>query len=92
MVTVSNLTRIVDRLEEKKLVSRKRDENDQRVVHVVLTEKGGKIYKTTIPLFEKSISHIFSALDKPQQRSCLLFSVSSIQYPGQSSQARIIYR
>jgi MarR family 2-MHQ and catechol resistance regulon transcriptional repressor len=67
MVTVSNLTGIVDRLEEKKLVSRKRDENDRRVVHVVLTEKGGKIYKTTIPLFEKSISHIFSALDKPQQ-------------------------
>src|SRR5438067_7779911 len=61
MVTVSNLTGIVDRLEEKKLVTRKRDENDRRVVHVVLTEKGGKIYKTTIPLFEKSISHIFSA-------------------------------
>jgi len=68
MVTVSNLTGIVDRLEEKKLASRKRDENDRRVVHVVLTEKGGKIYKTTIPLFEKSISHIFSALDKPQQK------------------------
>ena len=51
MVTVSNLTGIVDRLEEKKLVLRKRDENDRRVVHVVLTEKGTKLYKTTIPLF-----------------------------------------
>ena len=40
MVTVSNLTGIVDRLEEKKLVTRKRDENDRRVVHVVLTDKG----------------------------------------------------
>jgi DNA-binding MarR family transcriptional regulator len=68
MVTVSNLTGIVDRLEEKKLVLRKRDENDRRVVHVVLTEKGAKLYKTTIPLFEKSISRIFSALDKPQQK------------------------
>jgi DNA-binding MarR family transcriptional regulator len=38
------------------------------VVHVVLTEKGAKVYKNTIPLFEKSISLIFSALDKPQQK------------------------
>ena len=68
MVTVSNLTGIVDRLEEKKLVSRRRDENDRRVVHVVLTEKGAKLYKNTIPFFEKSIAHIFSSLDKPQQK------------------------
>lgn len=68
MVTVSNLTGIVDRLEEKKLVSRKRDLRDRRVVHVVLTEKGAKLYKSTIPLFEKSISQIFSPLDKPQQK------------------------
>jgi MarR family transcriptional regulator, 2-MHQ and catechol-resistance regulon repressor len=68
MVTVSNLTGIVDRLEEKKVVSRKRDENDRRVVHVVLTEKGAKLYKSTIPLFEKSILQIFSAIDKPKQK------------------------
>jgi MarR family 2-MHQ and catechol resistance regulon transcriptional repressor len=68
MVTVSNLTGIVDRLEEKRLVSRKRDENDRRVVHVVLTEKGVKLYKNAIPLFEKSISQIFSSLDKSAQK------------------------
>jgi DNA-binding MarR family transcriptional regulator len=68
MVTVSNLTGIVDRLEEKKLVSRKRDERDRRVVHVILTEKGAKLYKSTIPLFEKSISAIFAAVDKTEQK------------------------
>ena len=68
MVTVSNLTGIVDRLEEKKLVSRKRDEHDRRVVHVVLTDKGAKLYKSTIPLFEKSISGIFTNLDSVQQK------------------------
>jgi len=68
MVTVSNLTGIVDRLEEKKLVTRKRDDKDRRVVHVVLTEKGAKLYKSTIPLFEKTVSQIFSSLDKPQQK------------------------
>jgi len=68
MVTVSNLTGIVDRLEEKKLVSRERDENDRRVVHVVLTDKGAKLYKSTLPLFEKSVSAIFEPLDSTQQK------------------------
>jgi DNA-binding MarR family transcriptional regulator len=68
MVTVSNLTGIVDRLEEKKLVLRKRDENDRRVVHVVLTDKGAKLYKSTLPLFEKSVSEIFSMLESARQK------------------------
>ena len=68
MVTVSNLTGIVDRLEQKKLVLRKRDATDRRVVHVALTDKGANLYKTTIPLFERSISEIFSSLDLPRQK------------------------
>ena len=68
MVTVSNLTGIVDRLEEKGLVARERDAHDRRVIRVRLTEKGFKLYKNTIPLFEKSISQFFSPLDKSQQK------------------------
>lgn len=68
MVTVSNLTGIVDRLEEKKLVLRKRDEDDRRVVHVVLTDKGAKLYRSTLPVFEKTVSEIFSGLDGAQQK------------------------
>ena len=78
MVTVSNLTGIVDRLEDKKLVSRKRDENDRRVVHVVLTDKGAKLYKTAIPVFEKSVAEIFETLGATEQKqlSALLRKVS----------------
>ncbi len=68
MVTVSNLTGIVDRLEEKGLVSRERDVRDRRIVRVMLTDKGNKLYKSTIPLFEKSISQFFSPLNKSQQK------------------------
>jgi DNA-binding MarR family transcriptional regulator len=83
MVTVSNLTGIVDRLEEKKLVSRKRDENDRRVVHVVLTDKGAKLYKSTLPLFEKSAAEIFTVLDSAQQKelSALLRKLNSESAP-----------
>ncbi len=69
MVTVSNLTGIVDRLEDKKLVVRKRDEKDRRVVHVVLTDKGVKLYKSTIPQFEKSCAQIFTGVSKPEQKA-----------------------
>jgi DNA-binding MarR family transcriptional regulator len=60
-------------------VSRKRDENDRRVVHVVLTERGAKLYKNAIPLFEKSIAQIFSSLDKSAQKelSVLLRKLNS---------------
>ena len=68
MVTVSNLTGIVDRLEQKGVVARQRDAHDRRVIRVRLTEKGSKLYKNTIPLFEKSISQFFSPLDKSQQK------------------------
>ncbi len=68
MVTVSNLTGIVDRLEEKGLVNRERDAHDRRIVRVRLTEKGSRLYKNTIPLFEKSIAQFFSPLDKSQQK------------------------
>jgi MarR family transcriptional regulator, 2-MHQ and catechol-resistance regulon repressor len=83
MVTVSNLTGIVDRLEEKKLVLRKRDETDRRVVHVILTEKGTKLYKTTIPLFEKTIAEIFSSLDFAKQKklSVLLRNLNRATWP-----------
>ena len=68
MVTVSNLTGIVDRLEEKKLAVRQRDATDRRVVYVVLTDKGTKLYKSTIPLFEQSVEKIFAGIEKPDQK------------------------
>jgi len=82
MVTVSNLTGIVDRLEQKKLVLRKRDGTDRRVVHVILTEKGASLYKTATPLFERSVSEVFSSLDLPRQKelSALLRNLNHADY------------
>jgi DNA-binding MarR family transcriptional regulator len=68
MVTVSNLTGIVDRLEDKGLVVRKRDTQDRRVVYVRLTGKGAKLYKRSIPSFEDSLAQLFSPLDRSQQK------------------------
>jgi DNA-binding MarR family transcriptional regulator len=68
MVTVSNLTGIVDRLEEKGIVVRERDKHDRRVIHVKLTEKGKKLYKVSVTTFENSVSRLFSHINKSQQK------------------------
>ncbi len=68
MVTVSNLTGIVDRLEEKGIVTRERDKRDRRVIYVKLTDKGKKLYKTSVTAFENSVSQLFSGLDGAEQK------------------------
>ena len=68
MVTVSNLTGIVDRLEQKGMVVRERDKEDRRVIYVKLTDKGSRIYNVAVSTFEKSVADVFSSLDKSEQK------------------------
>jgi DNA-binding MarR family transcriptional regulator len=42
-VNCSAMTRMLDRLEDKKLVRRRRSEADRRVVHIELTSKGSAV-------------------------------------------------
>ncbi len=49
----STATRLIDGLEKKKLVKRKRDESDNRVIKVFLTSGGGKIYNSIEIQLEK---------------------------------------
>jgi DNA-binding MarR family transcriptional regulator len=64
---------------------RKRDDSDRRVVHVTLTEKGTSLYKSTIPLFEKSISEIFASLDLPRQKERVASNAKPRHYAGLAS-------
>jgi DNA-binding MarR family transcriptional regulator len=72
MVTVSNLTGIVDRLERKGLVVRERDAADRRVVHVRLTGKGGDVFRETVAAFEERVARIFASLTQAEQREMSL--------------------
>ena len=49
----STATRLIDGLEKKKLVKRKRDESDNRVIKVFLTSGGWKIYNSIEIQLEK---------------------------------------
>lgn len=84
MVTVSNLTGIVDRLEEKALVVRERDSRDRRIVHVKPTKKGMETFRCTVPLFEQNVAEFFAPLDKEEQKelSSLLRKLLRLSPPG----------
>lgn len=69
MVTVSNLTGIVDRLEEKGLAVRERNSRDRRVVRVILTAEGTRVYEAALPILEESLSRFFSPLDRSEQKT-----------------------
>ena len=53
------MTRMLDRLEEKQLLRRKRSESDRRVVHLHLTDKGQKVVREILPVvFEELEVHL----------------------------------
>ena len=45
LVAVNTVTTIIDKLEQKKLVRRERDDSDRRIVMVQLTDKGKEAYR-----------------------------------------------
>ena len=55
----SNLTRLVDRLEDAKLVARERSEEDRRGAYAVLTEKGKVMRKQMWPVYQSAIRDLF---------------------------------
>jgi DNA-binding MarR family transcriptional regulator len=70
-LTISTITRLVDQLEEKKLVTRKQHREDSRIRMIRLTAKGEKVFlKSWTNVFE-SEKKIFENI-KPEHRKVLL--------------------
>lgn len=64
LVTSGNLTGIVDRLEQQKLVERRPDDKDRRVIRVALTEKGRKVTDQVLPAHAADIEEILSFMPR----------------------------
>ena len=56
-----NITSIINRLEKKKIVNKKRDNKDGRMVRVALTKKGKKL---RYDFMERRVQEVKSLLDK----------------------------
>ena len=58
------MTGVVDRLEERGLVSRDRDPADRRAIRIGLTPAGQRLARKTLAPYEHALSEIFAGIDQ----------------------------
>lgn len=68
----ATVTTILDRLEKRELIYRKRSEQDKRKVHVHLTEQGQEILHKAPTALQHQFAQKFEALDNWEQ--CMILS------------------
>lgn len=64
LVTSGNLTGIVDRLEQQRLVERRPDSRDRRVIRVALTAKGRRVTDEVLPAHAADIEEMLSFMPR----------------------------
>ncbi|OAS87083.1 MULTISPECIES: MarR family winged helix-turn-helix transcriptional regulator [Metabacillus] len=65
-VKKSAITAIINRLTEKELIKRTRDENDRRVIYLTLTEKGNDLYLKTEDKIKKLVESIITSFEESE--------------------------
>ena len=63
-----NITMVINNLERRELVQRKRSEKDKRQFIIHLTSKGKKKILETLPHISKSIKKLFEILNKEEKK------------------------
>lgn len=70
-VAVSTMTGIIDKLEEKGLVKRERNDEDRRIVRVLLTSKGCKLNQSYVENYLELSRRMLQSLDEDEQNTYL---------------------
>jgi len=65
--TSGNITLVIDNLEKRDLVMRKKDPEDRRRFTITLTPKGSDVIKKIFPVHSKIAESVFSVLDNDEQ-------------------------
>jgi DNA-binding MarR family transcriptional regulator len=68
----STVVGILDRLEEKELICRNRDQKDRRLVHVTATEKGRKLAESAPSPLQDTLAEALQKLPEIEQVSIVL--------------------
>ena len=67
----SNMTRLIDRLEEAGLVRRERSDEDRRGAFAALTREGAKLRATMWPVYQRAIVELFDCHLAPGEAQVL---------------------
>ena len=66
--STANLTTVIDNLEKRRLVTRKRDKNDRRYSNILLTKKGDQLMREVFPDHADRISSVINNLTPEEQK------------------------
>ncbi|MBS5885813.1 MAG: MarR family transcriptional regulator [Clostridium sp.] len=68
LVTSGTITYVINKLEKKELVVRRKCEKDKRVFYVSLTEKGKEFISDIFPKHKEFLDNLFSGLNENTKR------------------------
>ena len=71
LVAPANVTGLVDRMERKGYVKRKRDKRDRRLYVIEMTERGSRIFKSISSRFRQYTGNLGSTLTREERDSTL---------------------
>ena len=63
LISSGSMTYVIDKLEQKGLLSRNACLDDRRVIHVILTDDGNKLMNEIMPKYHEFINHMLDSLD-----------------------------
>ena len=70
----SSMTYVVDKLEKRGLIGRKRDREDGRVTLIGLTEEGRQFFASIFPTHVETLNNVFKDLTAQQQTKLIVFA------------------
>jgi len=71
LLASSSITYVVDKLEQKELLTRVACPKDRRVTYAQLTEKGSELMDEIFPLHKEAMAHIFSSLSNKEKEEAI---------------------
>jgi len=63
-----NITRLIDRLEERGYVSRETVENNRRAFNIILTDKGIQLFDSIIPVITREREQLLKGISAEEQK------------------------
>lgn len=73
----ANITRIIDKLEKRKLLARKSVEGDRRAILISITDQGRQVFKNVIPIVIEVYDDVVSCISKKEE-TIILFALKKI--------------
>ncbi len=66
---LNTVTGVINRLEKKQIVERKRDLKDKRVVNIILTQKGKQLYEEEKKEIIYYVKEVYKSLTEEEKKS-----------------------